>query len=594
MSNRNSASVRRTRGALSSAWKFLPLFTVSLLPSFLSGQSTSLQDLLSTGTGSFLGAGVGTYGASSEIARQEHDRDFHNSRLPRPSSAPGSAADPVSLSVLPASPGFGFIGISHRDQRLAGTGKYANTQFSLEPPDQGFCVGNGYAVEAVNTALRVYSASSGAPLTGVLALNQFFGLTPEINRTTRAYGDFTSDPKCLYDSGTGRFFLTILQVDVDPSTGNFTGPSSVRIAVSQTSDPTGNWNLFKLDTTDDGTNGTMKNANCPCLGDQPLIGLNDDGFFISTNEFPQFTAGFNGAQVYGVTKERLLGNSGNLSKVVHINVGSIPAPDGGVWYSLQPANAPPNAPAGKGQLKNTEFFVSALDFTGTLDNRVAVWGLTNSSALASGTPNAINFDYTLVSSETYGQPPNARQKPGPGNFQPQLLNTNDDRMNQVVYANGNLYSAVNTVLGSGPTLRAGIAYFVIAPSIQGHLVSASMTNQGYVSVAGGDVFYPSIGVNNIGKGVMGFTLSGPQRYPSSAFATVSASAAAGPVTVSHEGVAPEDGFTALFANGVSRWGDYSASYADEHGDIWIATESIPSTSRTFLANWGTYINRVTP
>ena len=34
-----------------------------------------------------------------------------------------------------------------------------NTQFSLEPPDQGLCVGNGWVVESMNTAIRVRNAT---------------------------------------------------------------------------------------------------------------------------------------------------------------------------------------------------------------------------------------------------------------------------------------------------------------------------------------------------------------------------------------------------------------------------------------------------
>ena len=54
-------------------------------------------------------------------------------------------------------------GLTHRDQRLANGGN----QFSLEPPDQALCVGNGFMVEAVNSVLRVRSAATGAALTGV-------------------------------------------------------------------------------------------------------------------------------------------------------------------------------------------------------------------------------------------------------------------------------------------------------------------------------------------------------------------------------------------------------------------------------------------
>ncbi len=56
-----------------------------------------------------------------------------------------------------------FDGINHREQRTANNGN----QFSLEPPDQGLCVGGGHVVEAVNDAFRVYNAD-GSGQTGVV------------------------------------------------------------------------------------------------------------------------------------------------------------------------------------------------------------------------------------------------------------------------------------------------------------------------------------------------------------------------------------------------------------------------------------------
>ena len=52
------------------------------------------------------------------------------------------------------------------------------------------------------------------------------------------------------------------------------------------------------------------------------------------------------------------------------------------------------------------------------------------------------------------------------------------------------------------------------------------------------------------------------------------------------------------ADGIARWGDYSAATADENGNIWIATEFIPAKSSgipgtgTFFAHWGTFVARV--
>src|SRR5262249_11485913 len=53
---------------------------------------------------------------------------------------------------------FGFEGLNHYQQRYSRSGN----QFSVEPPDQGMCAGNGYIVEAVNDVFNVYNAATGA------------------------------------------------------------------------------------------------------------------------------------------------------------------------------------------------------------------------------------------------------------------------------------------------------------------------------------------------------------------------------------------------------------------------------------------------
>ncbi len=570
-----------------------------------STQQTSLQSISLTGTGRITGGATSLVGDGPHDATPaDEDRDQHTNAVY--ADAPTVAADPAANPVASSNPGAsGFTGLNHVDTRSQDGGN----AFSLEPPDQGLCVGNGFVVEAVNDVMVVFN-ESGQRITPTSSMNSFFGLPVAINRTTGERGPFLSDPKCLYDAGTNRFFLTILEEDPAPSVRAHT-----LIAVSKTSDPTGDWFLYSIDATDDGLNGTPSNPDCPCFGDQPLIGANADAFFISTNEFPSFVGGFNGAQVYAMSKSGLI--SGVTEKVVHINAGTIETPDvGGIWYSIQPATTPPGSPMGEGQDIHTEFFLSALQFgPAPLDNRIAVWSLGNTSALASGNPTAITFAHTVISSETYGQPGNATQKAGPFPLgqgfkeRENRLAGNDDRMNQVVYANGMLWSGVNTVLDK--SRNVGIAYFIVTPSLTGQSLSATMTQQGYVTVDNNSVLYPSIGVNPAGQGVMTFTVAGADYYPSAAYAPIDATNGAGAVHISGAGVGPADGFTGYRAeggNGVERWGDYSAAVAGQDGSIWMATEYIAQSctlaqytldptcggTRTSLANWSTFITHVTP
>src|SRR5882757_2490665 len=55
---------------------------------------------------------------------------------------------------------FSLDGINHFEQRFVAGG--AN-QFSIEPPDQGLCVGNGFVLETVNDTLQIFD-TAGNPL----------------------------------------------------------------------------------------------------------------------------------------------------------------------------------------------------------------------------------------------------------------------------------------------------------------------------------------------------------------------------------------------------------------------------------------------
>lgn len=495
--------------------------------------------------------------------------------------------------------GAGFDGLNHADQRLGSGGN----QFSSEPPDQALAVGNGYLVEAVNTAIRV-RRTDGSIASATIALNQFFGLAPAINRTTGAYGPFTSDPKAYFDIDSQRWFVTLLKVDQDAVTGAFLPHSEVLIAVSQTGLPTGGWNLYSIDTTN--VTGTPDHAGCPCLGDQPLIGADKYGFYVTTNEFPLFQAGFNGAQVYAMSKAKLA--SGTTPTVVMFS--GLPLAEGPA-YTLQPAITAQGGAHAMGS-NGTEYFLSALDFNGTLDNRIAVWALTNTRSLDDATP-ILTLQSKVIASQVYGQPPDVQQKSGPtpladlikagafgkaGAQALPLIAANDDRMQQVTWADGKLWSSLNTVVKpANGTVQSGAAYFVVAPTWAGAALGATVVNQGYVSLTDNGLLFPSIGVNKNGKGVMSFTVAGASQYPSVGYVPIDAVRGAGAITIVAAGAAPDDGFSGYPIFGgdrAGRWGDYSAAVADADGTIWFANEYIPNAPRTVLANWGTFIGRVAP
>src|SRR5262249_27981801 len=149
----------------------------------------------------------------------------------------------------------------------------------------------------------------------------------------------------------------------------------------------------------------------------------------------------------------------------------------------------------------TEYFQSALDFgagpaLGTRADSIAVWSLTNTASLNSASPAPV-LSEVVVPSELHAQPPNAIQAPGTLITAKKLplVAANDDRMLQVVYAAGHLWSGLNTAVKTpqGPTV-AGSAWFVTTPATSASgTLSASLAGQGYLAVNKEDVIFPSIG-----------------------------------------------------------------------------------------------------
>ena len=541
---------------------------------------------------------------------------------------------------------FGFQGLNLYQQRYARGGN----QFTVEPPDQGMCVGNGYVVEAVNDVINVYNTSgqsvlpdntatnivSGFPrnVNHAVDLNSFLGYAPAIIRATGVRAQSVTDPSCLYDAATGRFFVVALTLESLPN-GALTLANHLDLAVSQTSDPTGAWNIYRTDVTNDGTDtgGTGANAG-PYLGDYPHIGADANGFYITTNAYPWNGNGFAGSQIYAFSKAQLAAGAAHVTMQRIDTSGMVNAPsDAGSaqpGFTVWPAQSPGTDSFNTAN-NGTEYFMSsnAADeathpVAGTggtyTSHQLVVWTLKNTASLNSATPS-LSLSNQVVGVEPYAIPPKQHQ-PGSGslagtstpqgyciNDVVQLLfngqtgcwklvfgrepahnevvstpDSNDTRMQQVSYANGKLWGALDTAINpDGGPQRAGIAWFALNPD------AGKVVNQGYLGAAGYDFTYPAIGVTASGRGVMAFTASGNATNPSAGYAAIDAKAgvSAWNVVPGGEGLAPDDGFTSYKSQvgnpPRTRWGDYGAAAVDGNS-VWIASEYIGGACN--YADWG--------
>jgi hypothetical protein len=519
----------------------------------------------------------------------------------RESKPPTSFGEPTpaNTAVVVRQNRQGWEGLDHADQRLAGGGN----QFSLEPPDQGLCVGNvspndpalgPEVVESVNDALVFYDGSA-EQFTAPITLSSFYGLAPTIDRSKGVFGPFISDPKCYFDPDTERWFHTVLVISQDPSTGALEPPAYVYIAVSTSSEALGGYFIYRIRTTDAG------HPNCPCFGDQPLIGADKNGFYVSTAEYDlnPFGGHFNGPQIYAMSKTGL--ESGSLGTVVHI-AGITHSLAGRTTGTVQPAASPDGVYDSREN--GTEYFLSGFDCLasqacaiapGPFD-KITIWGLTNTASLNGASPS-LQLSRRDLTVGPYVNPVPQVQKDGPrplGNLVGEpvpVVNANDSRMNQVVFADGLLWSGINTAVAPGP--RDGIEYFIVQPSLTATGVGGTIHKQGYVAAENTFLSFPSVGVRGDGKGVIAMSLMGPNNYPSAAHIAIGEDGVTGPIKIVRTGYRPEDGFTCYEAfvgpGAICRWGDYSASVAGPDGRIYSGAEMISDNSRTFFANWSTFV-----
>ena len=540
----------------------------------------------------------------------------------------GRSIQPTARAKSNPQLGTHFQGVNFHDQRFANGGN----QFSVEPPDQGICAGNGYVLESVNDVLQVYD-TAGTPLLNAgqaVDLNTFYGYAPAIVRSgpnAGQRGPSITDPSCLYDRAIGRFIQVALTLDHVGTSASLSGNNHLDIAVSNTGNPLGSWTIYKLPVQNNGTQGTP-NHHCNrgfCLGDYPHIGADANGIYLTTNEFAFFGPGFfYGAQVYAIGNSVLTGGAGGAVLFNTLGAG----PDG-AGFTVWPAQSPGvQFDTDNG---GTEFFLSS-DAVFTDDGtstQIVLWTMTNTSSLNS-TP-APSLSLRTIAVDQYSVPPGATQKVGSlplsqciadtvifstcntavagigthNNATFGVLDSNDSRFGQVSYANGKVWGALGTGVSVGGQTRAGIAYYIVNPN------SGKVDLQGVAGLPSTDLTYAAVGVLENGRGVLAFTLTGDNDYPSAAYASLDAKIGMGDVHVAAAGAGPWDGFTSYiaFGSGRPRWGDYGGAAVD--GDsIWVASEYIAQTctyaqylivprgqcggTRGALSNWSTHISKLVP
>jgi hypothetical protein len=442
----------------------------------------------------------------------------------------------------------------------------------IEPPDQGLCAGNGFAVETNNIGEILVFNTALNRMSAPIPLDTLMGLT-QLGWTSGG------DPSCLFDPANGGhwFFTEIVTTNTAQSGGPFTGCFAgvansclEGIAVTDGNNPFGPYHVYFSNA-----NYNPAEPGYPSLlNDFAKISVTRDAFMMFYDEFPLvgslpgFGGGFfNGAQQFAFRKSALeqglpvfLGNGKpNPAVTVAIeNMGHITTPDGtcardkvlhqgGItcWVAVIPAQ--PVAGRFDNSHGGTGFMVGSLDFYGFLplatsgDNRIAAWAWTGLSALNSpgcaGCSSAIRFQGQLFSGvKRYYDPETvnfggifAPQRTGPtplatdcdvlagttGPCPQGGLATNGDNLTQVSQAQGQLWTATSTQLAQTYTranaeIHMGAVYWVVGTNSFDTTGKFTLTSQGYVTPRHEDLTMPAMAAtpSSGGRAIMLFTLSG--------------------------------------------------------------------------------------
>jgi len=475
--------------------------------------------------------------------KPEPEADFRTGLPENPASPdvarlPGGTLAPSTAPFTPQTVGTNFTGATVADTP------------GFVPPDSMGAVGPTQFIVTVNGRFRSFSKTTGLA-DGALNVDPdvFFA-------SVRSSG--TSDPRIRYDRLSGRWFITMIDVN---GTNN-----RILLAVSSGSAVTSASSFTFFDIPSDSTSPARTNTD---FADYDTLGIDANALYIGTNVFSGAGA-FQGTDGYVVRKSSVLG-AGPIVVTVFRNLalgtGDGPFTPQGV------DNVDPNATEG--------FFVGVSNaFFGELVlRRVATPG---------GTPSiSSNVPITV--------PSTAFPLPAPQTGSSKTLDALDDRLFAATIRDGELWTAHNIgVNGSGvatsPT-RTGVRWYELTgiptgqtPSIvqSGTIFDGSASNPRFSLI-------PSVMVSGQGDAAFGFSTSGSSEHPNAA--TVGRLVGAAPGTV---------GTTQLTTNSTStygpqvnstiqRWGDYSYTSLDPVDDMtmWTVQEFSNATN-----SWAVRVSRL--
>jgi hypothetical protein len=512
------------------------------------------------------------------------------------SSNSGSAATTSSTPTTAHS----FIG----QQASATTCSYFGT--GCNPPDMAVAASSRLVLQGVNTQWEVLDPNGNVQPGWPVSAQNFFGVPNVTNAdgtpcdTDHQSQPFMSDPRAIYDAADGRFWAAMLQVEGAQAFGvalDCPYKSVYYVAVSQTSNPSGRWNVYEFNMETDV--GTQQFA-----ADYTQLGVNSQGVYFSGNMFGEKGGFF--AEIFEANKAQMEKGQASFTADGFFNLR-------GTGPGTTAATGPFLADTVQPTVNLDNSAGTSETFTGTMDgpdvntghfcgffgggfadscSGVVVWTMANPIGHDSGGA-APTLSATLVQTAPFIVSVPADQPSC--NL---CIDANDLRIGATpVIRDGVIYAAWGTGINNGnksshPT--PGIEWAEISLS--------SLTAQtNYYSFSNDEAAtYPTLMPDAAGNVTMLFEHMGHKVFPETRYIVKGAGDAnfSGPGNLLKAG---ESSYRPTLCGTkvipVCRWGDYEASGFDGSSHIWFAGQYANqfqgvATPPAFGRNWGTWIGAI--
>jgi hypothetical protein len=517
----------------------------------------------------------------------KHPRLGQSARSASPTSGASAPALAPALSVPPTTSS--FIG----QQGSSTTCSYFAQ--GCNPPDMGLGASPTFVLQGVNTQWEVLNPAGTVQPGWPVSAQRFFNVPNVTNGkkpcdTAHESQPFLSDPRAMYDPSAQRFWAAMLQVEGGLGIAPDCPFKSVYfIAVSQTSDPNGSWNVYEFDMA----------AGADFAADYTQVGFNGNAFFFSANMFGNH-GGFY-AEILEANKAQMEAGLASFSADGFRNLqatgpGTTTQTGAFLADTVQPVQTIGSGSADGlfvdtidgPDLMNGHFCSSAADACKGL----AMWRMANPVGHDSGGGAPTLTGTYLPNTQPFFFPPAADQPSCNA-----CVDALDLRVTATpVLRNNTIYAAWETGLDNGTQVVPTIEWGQIGLGGQ-----SPSTTTAYFGFSGDTAAsFGALMPDSQGNVVMLYERMGHTIFPEARYTTRGAGQAnfAAPGQLLKAGEASYRptlcGTTAL---PVCRWGDFEATSNDGAGHIWFAgeytnTNTNPTQAPAFGRNWGTWIGAV--